>query len=58
MIAYHLGFHGQLCFPEDTGVSMARISQRSNLFSGYHFPSLDPIMCLTQVSIPLGERVW
>ena len=58
MIADHLAFHRQLCFPEDTGVSMAHISQRSNLFSGCRFPSVDPIMPLTQVAIPLGERIW
>lgn len=57
MIADHLAFHGQLCYPEDTEISIVHNCQIMNLFSGYHFPFLDSIICFTQVSTPSRERV-
>lgn len=57
MIADHLAFRGQLCSPEDAGVSIAHKHQIINLFSSYHFPSMGSRMHLTQVSGPSGERV-
>lgn len=57
MITDHVAFHGQLCSPEDTEISIVHHCQRIHLFSGYHFLSLDSIMYFTQVAIPSRERV-